>query len=286
MSELFDPGFLSRIQKLVLSMGITVSGSMSGNRKSRSKGMSVEFSDFREYTEGDDFRRIDWNAYGRFEKLFVKLFMEEKEAPVSIFLDTSSSMNWGMPNKSYSSRRLAAALSFMALSNYDRLSLYCITDCNASSLVSLRGTHAFHSILNLLENVKYDGTTDIKKGIENSSIKANRGITIIISDFFSTGSVMDTIKYLKYYKQDVYICHTLSPQELSPDLNSGCRVVDCETGRYKDLVVSKELLKAYGKALKYFVEKMESDCFSQSASYVLFDTSFDVEQIIKKVVGA
>jgi len=93
MSELFDGKFLQTIQQLTLSAHFSIDGSTAGNRKSRSKGSSVEFSDYREYIPGDDFRRIDWNAYGRFEKLIVKLFMEEREAPVNIFLDVSKSMD-------------------------------------------------------------------------------------------------------------------------------------------------------------------------------------------------
>jgi len=122
MSQLFDSEFLKKIQQLVITSKIVLSDGAGGNRKSRSKGSSIEFSDYREYSLGDDFRRIDWNAYGRFEKLFIKLFMEEREAHVHIFLDTSKSMDWGEPNKSFASRRLAAELSYISPSNYDKVS--------------------------------------------------------------------------------------------------------------------------------------------------------------------
>jgi uncharacterized protein (DUF58 family) len=219
MNQLFDNNFLDKIQQLTLNAKFTIDGTFAGNRKSRSKGSSVEFSDYREYVPGDDFRRIDWNAYGRFEKLFIKLFMEEREAPVTIFLDVSKSMDWGEPNKSIASRRLAAALSYISLSNFDRVSVVCFDELIKENCKNVRGKIAFYRITNLLENVQYTGNSNIQKTVESYPVQWGRGITVIISDFFSQGSFSQVLKHLKYNKQVIYICHILSPQEIQPDIS-------------------------------------------------------------------
>ncbi|MDD4494123.1 MAG: DUF58 domain-containing protein [Eubacteriales bacterium] len=329
MSEIFDSSFLNKLQNIAISSRISVSGGLGGNRKSRSKGSSVEFSDYREYATGDDFRRIDWNAYGKFEKLFLKLFMEEREAPINIMLDTSASMNFGEPGKSVASRRLAAALSFIALANYDRLGLYGLTDKATPQGEILRGRYTFPKILNFLENISYEGTTDLLNAIKGCKISSDRGVTILISDMFSQGeststsstlaaatstttsrtttapaatskaaaskaaasstsptlaSLEEVIKYLRYRKQDVYLCHVLSPQEIDPELDSDMRLIDSETGDFRDIAVSSFVAEAYRKVFKEYIHELEAICMANGAWYMLLPTTIPIEEMIRKVV--
>jgi len=284
-SQIFDSDFLRKLEKLVISSRMTIADGASGNRKSRAKGSSVEFSDYREYSIGDDFKRIDWNAYGRFEKLFIKLFMEEREAPVHIFLDTSKSMDWGEPNKSIASRRLAAALSYISLSNYDRLSLVFLSNAVESFNKALRGRNSFGEVLNLMEGLKYTGQTDIYNTISKFDFKAGRGISVVISDFFTKGNIKDMISYLKFRKQEVYICHVLSPQEMKPDISLSLRLVDSETGEFKDITASPSLIKTYTRVLERFLRETEEVCNNYGVHYILSETSLPVEQMIKMVVN-
>lgn len=285
MSELFSSDFLGRIQQLTIKTRLVLADGAAGNRKSRSKGSSVEFSDYREYTRGDDFRRIDWNAYGRFEKLFIKLFMEERESPVHIFLDTSKSMDWGEPNKSFASRRLAAALSYIALANYDRVSLLCLDNRISKSKLSLRGKNAFPEVLNFLEGVEYTGTTDLTGALKNYNMKSGKGISIVISDLLYSEGLPEIIKYLQYRKQEVHIFHILSLQELKPELESSLRLIDMETREFKDITVSPLLLKTYNKILGQFLSGIEECCFKYGANYMKADSSMPIEQMIRMVVG-
>ena len=299
MSEIFDSSFLNKLQNIAVSSRISVSGGMGGNRKSRSKGSSVEFSDYREYATGDDFRRIDWNAYGKFEKLFLKLFMEEREAPINIMLDTSASMNFGEPGKSVASRRLAAALSFIALANYDRLGLYGLTDKATPQGETLRGRYTFPKILNFLENISYEGTTNLLNAIKGCKISSDRGVTILISDMFSqaastststtsakaySASLEEAIKYLRYRKQDVYLCHVLSPQEIDPELDSDMRLIDSETGDFRDIAASSFVTEAYRKVFKEYTHELEGVCTANGAWYMLLPTTIPIEEMIRKVV--
>jgi uncharacterized protein (DUF58 family) len=284
MSVLFDENFLKKLQNLVITTKIAVNSGTVGNRKSRSKGSSVEFSDYREYAAGDDFRRVDWNAFGRFEKLFVKLFIEEREAPVNIFLDTSKSMDWGEPNKTVASRRLAAALSYISLANYDRVYLACVSDGLNGALQSLRGRSSFGRVLDFLEKVEYGGTTNLGAALTKSGMGKQRGISILISDLFSKGKLKETIDYFQYRNQDIYICHILAPQEINPSLESSIRLVDSETGEFMDVSITPQLMKTYRKSFSDYISEIEGMCFKRGINYIRMNTSIPIEQMIKMVV--
>ena len=283
MSQLFDSLFLHKIQQLALNARFSPDGILAGNRKSRSKGSSVEFSDYSEYIPGDDFRRLDWNAYGRFEKLFVKLFMEEREAPVTLFLDVSKSMDWGEPNKSIASRRLAAALAYISLTNFDRVSMVCADDDIQQLCRDIRGKNSFHRVTEILENVIYTGESDIQKAAESCRILSGRGITVLISDLFTRGSLDDLLRFLVYNKQTIYVCHLLSPQELHPAVNESVRLVDSETGKTLDITVSPSLLNSYEKALLNFRNQIEQACTKWGAYYFRFSSEMAVEAMVKEV---
>lgn len=284
-SQLFDSNFLKKLEQLVISSKMTIADGASGNRKSRAKGSSVEFSDYREYSIGDDFKRIDWNAYGRFEKLFIKLFMEEREAPIHIFLDNSKSMDWGEPNKSISSRRLAAALSYISLCSYDRVSLVCLNNAVDKYKPDLRGKNSFSQILNLMENLEYKETTDIYNTISKYNLKSGRGISIIISDLFTNGNLLDMINYLQFKKQEVYICHILSPQEVSPEIGMSLRLIDIETGEFRDVTSSPTLIKTYKKVYNSFITNIEDVCAGRGVNYIFMESSMSAENMVRMVVS-
>lgn len=285
MSVLFDSDFLKKIEQMSLHFCLTMDGTAAGNRKSRSKGSSVEFSDYREYANGDDFRRVDWNAYGRFEKLFIKLFMEEREAPVHIFIDVSKSMDWGEPNKSIVSRRLAAALGYVSLAGFDRVSLYCADEGIQTVCRDVRGKNFFYKLTGLLENVQYSGKSNMLKAVEGARMAGSRGITILISDFFTKGSFHELIKYCRYKKQTVYVCHILSPQELEPDMDESVRLIDSETADTRDITVTPALLNSYRKAVNAFRDELEQTCFKWGANYFRFSSGQLLEEMIKEVAG-
>jgi Uncharacterized conserved protein (some members contain a von Willebrand factor type A (vWA) domain) len=283
MSELFDSEFMKKLEKLVITSKVILEGNTIGNRKSHSKGSSVEFSDYREYASGDDFRRVDWNAYGRFEKLFIKLFMEEREAPVSIILDASKSMDWGEPNKSMASRRLAAALGFISLANFDRVMVAALSDRLENMKCNLRGRNSVKELLRFLENIRYENPTDMPKALKSLDMRGERGITILISDLFSNGMFREVLNYLRFRRQDIFVCHILSPNEIEPGLDESLRLIDSETAEYREVTASTQLIKAYKKAFDSFVAGIEEECFRAGAEYIRLDTAMQIEQMIKKV---
>ena len=277
--KIFDTDFLKKLDTIVLNARMLMSEGSGGNRKSKSKGSSVEFSDFREYTIGDDFRRIDWNAYGRFDRLFVKLFMEEREALVNIFIDGSKSMDYGSPKKSELALKLSGVFAFLALNNLDRVCINSLKLNNIKSSTHVTGRVMFDRCMSFIESIDFSGETDINSSIKKKDFKS-RGVSIILSDFFSPGGIEEAIKYLMFKKQDVVLVHVLSPEELNPELDGQVRLVDSETGKPMDIAVSPILLKQYHKELNSFTNGIREFCTRMGASYVQISSGESIDKIV------
>ncbi|MGI5997094.1 MAG: DUF58 domain-containing protein [Lutispora sp.] len=278
-NSIFEPEFLKRLERLALNMEKLTAAGSGGLRKSRAKGNSVEFSDFREYAYGDDLRRVDWNAYGRFEKLYVKLFMEEREAMVNIFLDCSKSIDFGTPKKSVLGIQLAAAIGFLALNNMDRL---CINLLKKDTMVSsnvLGGRGQFDICAAFLDNIQFEGTTNMDKAIKLKKF-GGRGLSLVISDFFTQGPLEDFMKYLLYYRQDIVLLHVLSPDELNPQLQGQLRLKDSETGEMVDVDLTPSIYDKYQQTLNNFKSSLKEMAKKYGGAYVTISSNDSLEKIL------
>ncbi len=277
--RIFDSDFLKKLDTMVINVKMIMNTGSGGNRKSRSKGSSVEFSDFREYSLGDDFRRIDWNAYGRFDKLFVKLFMEEREAMVNIFIDSSRSMYFGEPKKSLAAIKLSGALAYLALNNLDRVCINSLSQTLFKQSPALNGRGMFQRCADFLENIQFGGITDLNSGIKKKDFKGS-GISIVFSDFFTSGGLEEAVKYLLYKKQEVILVHILSPEELDPEMEGQIRLIDSETGEARDISVTPVLLKRYDEELKAFVNSIREFCSKMGVVYIQVSSAELMEKVV------
>lgn len=247
--KVFDQEFYRKLESISIKARMTMTDGAAGGRKSKAKGSSVEFSDFREYTPGDDFRRIDWNAYGRFDKLFLRLFMEEREALLNIFIDCSKSMDFGDKNKAAMALRIAGILTYLALNNLDRVSLNRIHQNTITPSSSYMGKTSFQRALQFLEASNFEGNTSLAESVKRKDLKS-RGIAVIISDFFTMGSIDEVIKYLAFKKQQIVLIQVLCEEEIEPTLGGQVRLVDAETKDEMNLTITPKLLKTYNMKLK------------------------------------
>jgi len=158
--QLLSPDFMARLDQLALVSRKILLGRMRGERLSKRRGQSVEFADFRNYVSGDDLRFLDWNIYARLEKLFIKLFLEEEDLHVSLLIDTSKSMDWGSPNKALYAQRIAAAMAYIGLVNYDRVSVYTYRDGLNGELTGVRGRRLMFKVIEFLTRIECDGPGD------------------------------------------------------------------------------------------------------------------------------
>ena len=279
----FDSDFLKKLERFILYSRRPVLGIAGGNRRSRAKGSAIEFSDFREYTLGDDYRSIDWNAYARFERLFVKLYMEEQEANVTVFLDVSASMDSGEPNKGTLARELAAVFAGISLANYDRVGIAAIDDGVRKELPSFSGKAGIPKALGFLEGIEFRGRTDLRRALKAYGPLRGRGISILLSDLFSEGGengFREAMQYLKFQGQDVIVIPVLSPQELDPAFEGALRLIDAETGESVEVEMTPHVFHLYQKKLYDFLGERQSICESMEISWVPVQSGVSLDRLV------
>ncbi len=280
-----DTAFFDKLSRLRLSMGQRTSMNLTGNRKSMQKGTSMEFSDFREYMTGDDIRRIDWNAYGRLDRLYVKEYMEEKEAVISILLDTSASMDYGAKKKGELACVLAAALAYLGLNNMDRVMLYDMKNMQQPFMAG-GGKKALPRLVEWLERRSFDGTADIGEAVRQLPAKGT-GVTVILSDFLQESFLQDDdeavvklLRFLAYRRQKSVLLHVLAGEELSVDLTGTKNLIDMEEESTLRLTIDAASIRVYEKALGQFLLQLERACAKNGAFYALCSTQKDIYQLI------
>ncbi len=264
---IFDKGFFDKLNTLKMSLNMRLSQGMSGVRKSSAKGTSVEFSDFREYMLGDDIRRIDWNAYGRTDKLYIKQFMEEKEGIFQIFIDTSRSMCFGAKPKSVIALQLAGALSYIVLNNLDRI---YINEMKENSLIrgkGVTGSAAFSHVLKDLNRIVFDGKTTLNKTILSHPVQVG-GVSILISDFLDEKGIEEALRYLAYRKQTIVMIQVLAREELEINYEGTLHMLDMETGERVKITMSNATIKKYKEELNAMEEQLQRLARKYGAKYV------------------
>ena len=279
--ELLDPEFMTRLEQLeIVSRKIFV-GRMKGERRSKRKGESVEFADYRNYVVGDDLRFLDWNIYARLEKLFLKLFMEEEDLHVSILLDVSKSMDWGEPTKVLYAKRVAAALAYIGLVNYDRISLYTYDENLREEIAGLRGRRMISHAVRFLESAEPDGVSDLAAACKTYVVRAStRGILIILSDFFDKGSYEQGLRYLLSRDMDMYVVQILSPEEIDPTLAGDLRLIDVEDDDVAEVTVSRALINRYKQNLQAYCQGLREFCTRRGISYLFASTEVPFDQLV------
>lgn len=277
--RLLDDEFIQRIEALTLSTRKIFRGRMKGERRSKQRGYSSEFADYRNYVEGDDLRHIDWNIYARLEKLFLKLFLEEEDLHVHILLDTSASMDFGEPNKLWYAKRVAAAVAYVGLVQQDRVQVHAFARGVRETSGALRGRRNARHLFEFLQPLSASGGTSLSETCRLllGTRTFGKGICILLSDLLDPGGYEDCLKRLLAHKMDVYVVHLLSPGEIEPTLAGDLRLVDAEDGSYQEITVSAPLLKQYRNTLQAFRDGIQTYCTRHGAHYAYTptDTAFD-----------
>ena len=277
----FDEAFLRQLERLMLVTRQAVRGGMKGVRRSAKRGQSVEFADYRDYSLGDDLRSLDWNVYARLEKLFVKLFIEEEDVTVHVLIDASASMQGGSPDKLLFAKRAAAALAYIGLASYDRVTIAVLQGKVARRLPAVRGTSRVFRILADLSAIRpADGPTDIAAGARHYAAQlTQRGPLMPIRDLFDPQAER-AIAELAGTRCQVAVLHTLSRDELDPPLEGDLRLVDRETGEGVDITADLATLDAYRARLAAWQDSLESISSRRRVSYVPVPTDLPLADLV------
>jgi len=280
-TQLLSPTFMHQLDRLDVLSRKVLAGKLKGERRSKQRGQSVEFADYRNYVVGDDLRFIDWNLYARLDRLFLRLFMEEQDLAVSIVMDVSRSMNYGDPRKLDYAKQLAAALGYIGLVNYNRVNIYTFCDTISAALPGLRGRRPIPQMLDFIGSASSAGakTGDIASSLKRfATVQRGKGIVILLSDFLDKGDLVAGLRYLSGDRSDVYAIQILAPQEIDPPFAGDLRLVDVEDSDMTDVSFSPALLKRYKAAREAYTEHLTHLCRRRDIAFMFSDTtvSFDL----------
>lgn len=279
--ELLDPEFMAKLDQLSLVSRKIFAGKMRGERLSKRKGESVEFADHRDYVVGDDLRFLDWNIYARLERLFIKLFLEEEDLHVNVLIDVSKSMDWGDPHKGLYTRRVAAALAYIGLVNFDRISLYAYSNGLQYELAGVRGRRLMFKVIDFLTRVEYDGPSDLPAAGRQFAMRhPQQGIVIVLSDFFEKAGYEDGLRFLLGRNYDLYTVQVLSPEEIAPALVGDLRLTDVEDDDVAEVTVSRALINRYKRNLQAYCAALREYCTRRGISYLFTSTEVPFDQVV------
>ncbi len=280
---LFNDDFLETLEYLHIIARKILSGQLKAERRSRQKGVSVEFADHRPYSPGDDFRFIDWNVFLRTDNLFLKLFEEEEDLYIYLLLDCSGSVDFGQPYKFHYLRRLAAAIGYLGLAGLDRVFVVPFSSAlpkGAAGVCSLRGKGKVFRLLHFLENQKASGPTNLSACLKAfAGSKRKRGLAVVLSDFYDENAIAG-LNALRYQKFEVFIVHCLSPQESNPELLGDLRLQDTETERFREVTLTEGLLRKYRETFQNYCAGLERFCRTNGIGYARCPTTTPFQDVI------
>ncbi len=256
----------------------TQAGRYSGQHRSPLKGQSVEFADYRSYTVGDDFRQVDWHAYARLDRLFIKLFMEETDLLIHILIDTSASM---AGTKLKLAQQLAGALGYLALVNTERVSVMALSNGSAKNFPVQRGRASVGRFWSFLEQLEPGGDTKLDSALRQAGkFVKGQGMTILLSDLLSPQGFSEGLKYLQYLNQQVVVMQILEPGDRDPGLLGNFRLVDCESGEAKEVSITPLILQKYRQRLEDFLSGIRQFCLSREIAYHTVGSEDNLEDIL------
>ena len=299
-TALLTPDLLRRLEQFQLLAARRAKSSAKGERRSKARGQSVEFADYRNYVAGDDFRYLDWNLYGRLDKLFLKLYEEERELPVRIFLDASESMTFGAPPKFDFARQVAAAVGYVALCGFDRVSVCVFPDAGAETagldaaalsaeqaarggLRAVRGRKSALEFFKNISAVTARGAANLNEALRRGAIEARQaGVAVLLSDFLDPAGYEAGLNALVGRGFQVNAIQILAPEEFAPPAFGDLRLVDAETGALQEVTFGKFRLKAYQQTVRNFCQRLREYCQGRGINFFSVLSDIPLEQLLLK----
>lgn len=283
---LLSHDFLRRLERLRLASNEPARGHLKGLHRANRRGPGLEFADYRAYSEGDELKSVDWRAYQRHERLYVKLFVEEADLPIYIFLDTSASMAVGSPSKFHYGRKVAAALAHIGFVNMDRVSLIAVAAGVMQELSSLRGKNQSWPAFEFLQRLECGGNTALETAFKRYfAVPRAKGLIVVISDFLDPAGYQPGLRVLRNLRQDVLALQLVSPDDFAPAGNDDEVVlVDAENGDESRQRITPALLLAYRQAFDAHSAAISAYCDRNRWGYVSAMTDANVETLVLNVL--
>jgi len=275
-----DPEFLRKLERLSLIAHKVQLGAAKGERRSKKKGVSIDFADYREYVQGDDLRHVDWNIFARLDAFHLKLFQEQEDMTLHILIDASRSMGFGSPPKIEFAAKLAAAIGYIGLAGYDRVSVESFSGVSARSIRPLRGRAAAGRLFSFLGSLEAEGHTDLEAACKTHFMKSRaKGVAVLISDFFDPAGPENGLRRLALSGSDLYAIQVLAPEEYEPEISGDLKLVDCETGDMVEVTVSPALMKRYEQRRDEYIEQVRKACLARGIGHFVTQSNHPVDRL-------
>lgn len=297
LDDLIDGRLMARLDSIDVMSRKIFAGKVQGERRSRRRGVSVEFADYRPYVHGDDLRFVDWNIYGRLDRLFLKVFLEEEDLSLLLVIDASASMRWGNPDKFVFAQRLAMALGYVGLVNHNRVSLASFGSAawggGVQRLSNLRGRRRTSEIGSWI--IRQDPVPNLRENDPDSAVgfeeamrtialsRQGRGVMVILSDFLFKEGYEKGLRYVTGGGYDVFAMQILSPEEIDPAANGvagDLKLVDVEDRSESEVTVTPALLKSYKDRLNAYCSKLRDFCVRRGVTHVLIESAVDMDRLL------
>jgi uncharacterized protein (DUF58 family) len=280
-----DADTLQRLDTLALITRKSMATGRPGRRRSPLAGTSMEFADYRRYTPGDDFRRIDWRAYARLERIFLRVFEAEENLTVTIVLDCSNSMQHGNPSKASLASSIAAALSYVALKCEDGVIVGALTDRLAGYRRVASGKHAIWTIGDFLNHLPDNGPTDLNRALYDlGKVVKSPGLTIVISDFLTQRGYQIGLRSVRQLRQEVALLQILSPDEIEPDIQGDWQLRDSEGSGNVEISGTPAVLQAYQQRLLIFMQDLASFAHAQAMTYAMIPSDTALINVVQRLL--
>lgn len=290
VDALFDAAFLSRLESLSLLARKIQRGSQRAERRSVQRGASVEFAEYRQFINGDDWRYIDWNAFARWRQLVMKLFVEEEDLHVHLLLDCSASMDWGQPVKFDHARKVVAGLAYLALANLDRASISPLGAVSRAALPSGRGKHRFLHILRYLAGCEA-AVRPVRLEDEVrlwAASRPRRGFVVWVGDLWGADpqDAFKALDRLRHARHEVAVIQLRDPAEAEAGLPGEFELEDCETGEMRRVIVSPQMAREYREKFERYEEALKSYARRHQVPLLAVDTRLDPADLLQRALLA
>ena len=284
MDQLLDAPLVAALDRLDVISRRILRGNRQGQRRSRQRGQGLEFADFRPYAPGDDLRFVDWNIYGRIERLFLRLFLEEEDLSVMVLVDQSASMGFGTPSKFDVARRIAMAIGFVGLVNHHRVTLAMMQGDGCQRLAGLRGRSKASEAASWLLSRTPSGSLDFQKGCQAAaSGRQGRGVAVLLTDALVRDGIESGIQALVSHGWDLFVLQVLAPEEIDPSAHGivgDLRLVDIEDAHEVEVPISEAMLRERRMKLQDHNASLRRVCTRLGGRFLAVDTTVDVPRLM------
>ena len=272
---------MEKLERLTIHWQRSFAGLIGGHNPSRFPGAGQEFLDHRHFHHGDDLRAVNWRAFLRLEKLFLKMFQIEPRIPVRLLLDASDSMSTGSVSKFQYARKLAAALCYVGLVRLDSICIQPFHSQLADSFLCSGGRHRFAPAVRYLTELRQGGKTDYLAMVrEFASTFPQRGLVVIMSDFLDDRDPQKALQYLADFGHELVLVHLWSPEDREPPWSGDLELIDAETGDRLEMSLEDGARENYTAAFDRYAQVLQNTAQRNGGRYVGLPTTTSLEEAV------